>query len=171
MMMNNYVQDDYFVKSFLGNNGLVSLPIISENIEFVRALNLASHILSKNDFHTNSVNLFNGLLDKVLSGDIYNEVILLTIENELKNEPLHAVVFYTDEDFRSKSVAAIMAYSIYYLKVEAYQVNHVPVDVQNSFGEITSNNVFFCTSTTCSAPFKNSDEVDNYLKELYLFKY
>jgi uncharacterized protein YyaL (SSP411 family) len=161
-----YLVENGLVKSFIVENGLPELPIVSENLEFVRLANFGSHLFNNPEFYKVAKKAHLQLIEKVKQGEIYNEVALLNNANELEDEPLHCVIFYSDDKFKNDAINASMTFSPFFLWVESYQLQNIPLEVAKRYGDVDKNMVFFCTSNTCSAPFYNSQQIEDYIKKL-----
>ncbi|MFD1551902.1 DUF255 domain-containing protein [Putridiphycobacter roseus] len=164
-MMVLYQEGDLAI-SYLKNNGLPPQPIINENMEWCRLLNYAGHVLENNAYKTLAKAIHQNLLGKVLSGEIYREVELLTIQEELENEPLHAVIFYDGKIARQAATKAALHQLPFYIQIEAYPIGEVPSKIAARYGKIEVNTTFFCTATTCSAPLLSVKAIQDYLKAI-----
>ena len=163
-MLHLYHQNGLAI-SYLKNNGLVPQPIIYENIEWCRLLNYAGHLYADTSYIAKAKQVQSILLKKVSEGRIYENVELLTIEEEINTEPLHAVIIYENEAYLQKAIQASQSMLPYYLIIESYSVNAIPENIADMYGNLTDNTTFFCTSSSCSAPLKTTEAIKKYVKQ------
>ncbi|MFK8037788.1 MAG: DUF255 domain-containing protein [Crocinitomicaceae bacterium] len=156
-----YQQNDLAI-SYLKNNGLPPKPIIDENIDWCRLLNYAGYLYSDSTYSNLSKRIHRALMEKVLAGDIYKDGELLTIDEEINEEPLHAVILYENETYRQQAVQASLSLLPFSIIIESYPISAVPDRIADRYGDWKTNTTFFCTSYSCSAPLTNIKAIKNY---------
>lgn len=155
-----YLLKNGSAKSFIGENGLAPNPIINENIKLARVLNWYSHFSKNNTFKEKAMDIYNFLITPAVAETYYSEPAIILLSNELKNEP-NQFVFLEEKNgnnFINKAKSMAPFYSIF----NSYSTNTLPEDKKGMFAGFNKNVLFICTSSYCSSPIYNENEVTNY---------
>lgn len=144
--------------------------IISENIEAARTLNLYGKIFHQEKW----IQLAKKISDYLLSDEVYNKIIIepgiLTLLDEINSEPYFAL--YIVHNISQKNYALhrqllqIPKFYLFNYLMTEYNVLKEKEDIFNAFNE---NTIVFCTSSYCSSPISNAQELSQFIRK-QLFK-
>lgn len=147
-------------KSFIGENGLHSEPIISENIKMARILNWYSYY-SGEDQYTDRANKIHAFLNNKKVAVQYTTVpALMTLTIELQSEPNQFV--FLELDKRENLLNTAFAFAPFFSLFSKYSRKTLPKNKSELFENFNENVLLSCTSNTCSSPLYSPESIANY---------
>lgn len=176
---NNYLQvskdvGDFIVKTFsnanggfnsyAGNNGLKPQPVLSENIDACRFLNLLSYATDDKELRARAAKTLQYLLTPVVQQEVSTEPGILSALGEVGKEPLSAtLLFYGQTGDTERMLQQTLASPVFYLVNHTYaDPTALPEDKRTMFEGFNKPVLFFCTARFCSAPLFDSEGVQDY---------
>lgn len=159
-MHQNFALKNGAYLSFIGENGLKSEPIISENIKVARILNWYSYYSGDEKFKTQASNIYAFLTHRKVAARYYNEPALLALHDELQSEP-NQFVFLELEQKENLLLPAI-AFAPFHSLFMQNSREELPDSKRELFSGFHENVLLICTSNSCSSPIFSVEAVLGY---------
>jgi len=150
VIASEFQQENGAVISFVGENGLKALPIITENVQAARIYNWYYNFSKAIENQKIARSIFNYLSQPDVSAGYYSIPGILMLEKELNTEANQFV--YLEHDASSNFLQTAKAMANFNTVFREYSKATLPQDKVELFASFNENVLFVCTSSYCSSP-------------------
>lgn len=142
--------------------------IVSENIETARLFNLYGKVFNKKEW----IQIAKSIFDYLISDEVYEKIIvepgILTLSEEVEKEPLTGIYLVINLRNQDKALVQSMHQIPYfYYYAQAIRDFSVFPEKKELFESFNDNVLLFCTSTFCSAPIYQKEDLIQFLKKFF----
>lgn len=163
VISSNFKSENGAVISFVGDNGLKALPIITENVQAARIFNWNYNFSNQLKYQEVAREIFNYLTQPDISANYYSLPGILMLEEELNAEANQFV--YLRYDASANFLQKAKAMSKYNTVFREYTKTTLPQDKADLFSSFNQNVLFVCTSSYCSSPIFDEHGVKAFLNK------
>jgi len=142
--------------------------LISENIEAARLFNFYGKVLNEKSWIETAAKIYEYLISNEVYDKITIEPGILTLSEEISSEPITGIYLIINPSFTNKDLIQSM-HQIPYFYYYAQALTDISVfpEKKELFEAFNENVLLFCTSTFCSAPIYQKEELLNFLKKFF----
>ncbi|GIV29854.1 MAG: hypothetical protein KatS3mg028_0920 [Bacteroidia bacterium] len=171
-LQKNFFSGDCFLSYLTMSGYLYPDCIVSENIEAARIFNLSSYVFNNDEYKKISQKV----LRYLCSDEVYNKIVvepgIVTLFEELNTEPYTALFLNFSDKPSNMEIPVLQLPLNYYLYQKATR-NFIPEskkDIAESFTDRKEDVVLFCTSSFCSAPIYNENDLKSFISNRIIYK-
>ena len=145
-----------FINS-IGENTILSQPIVNENIYLARLLNWASSSLDVPGFKVSASDCFSFLIQDEVRSTFYSEPSLLLLFEEVSTAPITVKIFQIDSNCDLQNIARGMLG--FYANIHVLNQNEAH---ELPGAHFNKNTILLCTNSYCSPAITTKEELADF---------